>query len=272
MIKLIVSDIDGTLIKKSYKKDPYFVDNENLEAIWKAKENGIIFSLATGRNHASAKFVMKKLKFKTYIVSQNGTYVIDDKQKQLTQNAFKPEETLSCIKVLTENEIDYMLSGPLTVAFNTFGKNKLTPYVIDSNAGRKLLISDKLVRDFDQHAHRVGTITAIPNEDHNFEDIEKLLRSKIDNSKFTIVQSSQYTIDITLKNISKATAILQLCEKLLITPEEVAVIGDNYNDLPMFKVFKHSYVMEEADPRLKKFAKNEVKSVAEAINHAMGVK
>lgn len=272
MIKLIVSDIDGTLIKKSYKNDPYFIDKDNFEAIYNAKNNGIVFALATGRNHASAEYVMKKLKFKTHIISQNGTYLINDKDKQLSKNAFKPEETISCIATLTKHEIDYMISGPNTVAFDTFGKNKLTPYIIDSNSGRKLLISDKLLKEFDQHSHRVGTITAIPNSEQDFEEVEQLLREQIDNSKFTVVQSSQYTIDITLKNISKASAILQLCEELLITPDEVAVIGDNYNDLPMFKVFKHSYVMEEADQRLKKFAKHEVSSVALAIKHAMGVK
>lgn len=272
MIKLIVSDIDGTLIKKSYKTDPYFVDEDNFNAIHKAKDNGIVFALATGRNHASAEFVMKKLKFKTHIISQNGTYLINDKNKQISKNAFKPEETISCIATLTQHEIDYMISGPNTVAFDTFGKNKLTPYIIDSNSGRKLLISDKLLREFDQHAHRVGTITAIPNEDHDFEEIENLLREQIDNSKFNVVQSSQFTVDITLKDISKASAILQLCEQLLITPDEVAVIGDNFNDLPMFKVFKHSYVMSEANPKLKRYAKHEVDSVAQAINHAMGVK
>lgn len=272
MIKLIVSDIDGTLIKKSYKTNPYFIDKNNFNKIHEAKNKGLIFALATGRNHASAEFVMKKLKFKTYIISQNGTYLIDPKNKQLSKNAFKAEETISCIATLTKYEIDYMISGPNTVAFDTFGKNKLTPYIIDSNSGRKLLVSDKLLKEFDKHSHRVGTITVIPGTNQDFDDIKNLLHENIDNSKFTIVQSSQYSIDITLKNISKATAILQLCEELLITPDEVAVIGDNFNDLPMFKVFKNSYVMEEADPRLKKFAKNEVNSVADAISHAMEVK
>lgn len=269
MIKLIVSDIDGTLIKASYKNDPFYVSSENQNWINKALDNNIAFALATGRNHASAKKVQNRINLESYTISQNGTYIFDKNEVQLTENAFIPEETIKIVKLLTQNQIDFMINGPNTVAFDTFGDNALTPYIIDSNMGDKFLISEKLKKDFQMHAHRVGSFTIIPSPNQEFNKIEKLLRETIDNSKFEIVQSSEFTLDIVLREVSKASAILELCERLLITPQEVAVIGDNYNDLPMFKLCQNSYVMSSADPNLAKYASKTVDSVAEAIKDIM---
>ena len=270
MIKLIVSDIDGTLIKNSFNGNPYHVTKNNKDAINNLKKHDIVFALATGRNHASAKNVLDNIHLSTYVISQNGTYLIGQRNKQFSSNAFEPDQTLKIMKLLTDNKIDYLLTGPNTIGFDVFSDNKITPANIDVNGGDKYLISQKILDEFNTHAHRVGTITAIPPVSMDFEHVEQLIRAEIDNSKFEVVQSSNYTIDITLKNITKASAILQLCEELMITPDQVAVIGDNFNDLPMFKVFKNSYVISDADPRLKKHAKYEVSEVHEAINHILG--
>lgn len=272
MIKLIVSDIDGTLIKNSFSNDPYYVTEENIKAIKDLKKKNITFILATGRNHASASNVMKNINLDTYVVSLNGSYLIGPNNNQITENVFDPQETLKIMNTLTVNSIDYLLIGPNTIAFDTFSNNKITPHIVDVNAGNKYLVSQKVINEFNSHEHRVGSISIVPSPTQDFKEIEKLVRATIDNSKFDVVKSSKFTLDIVLKNISKAKAILKLCEELMITPDQVAVIGDNFNDLPMFKVFEHSYVIKGSSPTLRKFAKYEVDEVHEAIKHITEVK
>ena len=55
MIKLIASDMDGTLLN-----DEHDIDIETVEAIRKAEEAGIIFAISTGREYESVKCVLDK--------------------------------------------------------------------------------------------------------------------------------------------------------------------------------------------------------------------
>ena len=50
MIKLIASDMDGTLLNSNHK-----IPKENLQAIKKAEEMGIKFAIATGRMYEDVK-------------------------------------------------------------------------------------------------------------------------------------------------------------------------------------------------------------------------
>ena len=50
MIKLIASDMDGTLLN-----DDHMISDENLRAIRKAQEMGRHFTIVTGRDYAAVK-------------------------------------------------------------------------------------------------------------------------------------------------------------------------------------------------------------------------
>ena len=75
MIKLIVSDLDGTLLTK-FKS----VSKENQDAILEAQQKGIIVALATGRGYDSTHQFAKMFdfaKYNGYLVTNNGQRVID---------------------------------------------------------------------------------------------------------------------------------------------------------------------------------------------------
>ena len=54
-------------------------------------------------------------------------------------------------------------------------------------------------------------------------------------------------------------------EKEKLTRDEVAFIGDSYNDLSGFEVCEYSFAMSHADDKIKSKAKYVVESVAEAV-------
>ena len=54
-----------------------------------------------------------------------------------------------------------------------------------------------------------------------------------------------------------------------IDEHEVAVCGDNQNDISMFFAAKYSYCMSTATPQVKKYATKVVDSVAEALDDIM---
>ena len=70
MIKLIVSDIDGTLVPDgSHEMNP-----ELLDVIMKIRENGVQFAAASGRQWASIESIFGPIKEKVFYLSDNGAY------------------------------------------------------------------------------------------------------------------------------------------------------------------------------------------------------
>jgi HAD superfamily hydrolase (TIGR01484 family) len=70
MIKLIVSDLDGTLLDHSKK-----VAARDREALQQATDQGIGLCLASGRMHVEMKQVMEEIGIEAHSVSQNGAFV-----------------------------------------------------------------------------------------------------------------------------------------------------------------------------------------------------
>ena len=71
MIKLIASDIDGTLIKDS-TPDLY---PEMVWAIKKLKEKGILFCAASGRQYESVRNVFREVADDIAYIAENGAHI-----------------------------------------------------------------------------------------------------------------------------------------------------------------------------------------------------
>ena len=73
MIKLIASDMDGTLLNSNHD-----IDKETVDAIRKAEEAGIIFAISTGREYESVKEVLDKHNIKAQCILSNGAEYRDE--------------------------------------------------------------------------------------------------------------------------------------------------------------------------------------------------
>ena len=67
MIKLIASDMDGTLLN-----DDHMISDENLKAIRKAQEMGRHFTIVTGRDYGAVKSYLEECNLKCECILSNG--------------------------------------------------------------------------------------------------------------------------------------------------------------------------------------------------------
>ncbi|WP_438836513.1 HAD-IIB family hydrolase [Streptococcus pluranimalium] len=74
--------------------------------------------------------------------------------------------------------------------------------------------------------------------------------------RFNTVRSQQMIYEILPQNVSKASALKKLAEKLGIEPEEIMAIGDANNDIEMLKFAGLPIAMENASDYVKTFAKD----------------
>ena len=88
--------------------------------------------------------------------------------------------------------------------------------------------------------------------------------------KFTTVRSQPYIFEVMPQNITKATGLKELAQKLRISRTDIMAIGDALNDLEMLKAAGFSVAMGNASPEVKAAAdlvtgSNDDASVAQAI-------
>ena len=92
MIRVIASDMDGTLLGRDHKVAP-----ETLEAVHKAQKQGIRFIIATGRNFRSAMEELKELDLKCDYLVGSGAEVRNPNKGCYSGHRFRWNYVKNCI-------------------------------------------------------------------------------------------------------------------------------------------------------------------------------
>ena len=99
--------------------------------------------------------------------------------------------------------------------------------------------------------------------------LQEKLREKHTEAEITI--SGPRSIEIGPKGNTKGNAIKMIMEKENLKENEVAFIGDSYNDVSGFEVCKYSFAMSHADDFIKNRAAFVVDSVADAVEKVIKI-
>ena len=107
MIRLVVSDIDGTLLEDGGNQ----LNPEYFDVIRKLREQGMQFAAASGRQWASIERVFDPVKEKIFYLSDNGAY-IGCHGRNLYLNTINTELVRSMIRDIQKEGLSVVLSGP----------------------------------------------------------------------------------------------------------------------------------------------------------------
>lgn len=240
MIKLIATDLDGTLLDENGNV------NENFYTILKELKNKKVkFAAASGRQYSTLVKTFEKAKDDMIFVSENGTYILEE-DKELYSNTLDRNLILELIKLTRTVDGCYaILSG------KEFG------YIEDRNKDlieqvEKYYSKYKIVDDLTKVTDDVVKFT-ICDLKGSSENSYKVFNPKY-GKDYQVVKSGLLWLAIMNKNVSKGSAIEVLQKKFNISKEETMVFGDYFNDVEMLKNAKFSYAMENAPDEVKKCA------------------
>ena len=137
MIKLIASDIDGTLVKDGTN----VLNPEIYEVILKLKERGIQFAAASGRQWGSIEQLFEPANERIFYLSDNGAYV-GCHGRNLFLNTLDPELTMEMVEdIRKEPDLEVMLSGPDVVYMDTKDQG-FVDWMIEGYKFRVKLVED----------------------------------------------------------------------------------------------------------------------------------
>ncbi len=277
MIKLIASDLDGTLLDK-----PNRISKENLNAIEYAYQKGAKFCFATGRDLNSISEIAKSLDHAPVLILGNGAEVLDEDKNMLFQDFFKNEHLKEVCGIMDKHEVDYMIfttDGFYTTKDPKIVREKFVERItaikgeeygyIFATSKDKPCNNLVQIEDMDKFVaeKHVLKVEGFHINENPVENVKKELEKFTDLSHLS---TGKNNVEVTNLTATKGIALKKYCEMYHIHEDEVMVIGDSHNDLSMFEHFKYSYApsnstKEILDKAYKVVCSCDKHAVAEAI-------
>ena len=277
MIKLIASDMDGTLLNHNHK-----IPKENVKLINFAKKQGIKFVVATGRAYYEALPALNEENINCDVISFNGGIVYDKNGNIISITPMIPKDLYYTIEILKSFDISYQLYTKNTIYTRSI-ETDINAYIdlIRSNgyepdvehlraeAQQKLDLGyitevDNIELYLNEEENPPIKIIAISNDISKLENATKLLS---ENTNISVTSSGANNIEIMHKNATKGEALKEIAKIYGINLENAVAIGDNLNDQAMLDIVGYSVAMKNGNTILKEQAKY----VTEKTNSEGGV-
>ncbi|MBF2262012.1 Cof-type HAD-IIB family hydrolase [Staphylococcus capitis] len=280
MIKLIATDMDGTLLNAAHE-----ISQENQEAIKFAQEHGITVVIATGRAFYEANTPVAETDLKVPYICLNGAEVRDETFNIMSTSHLNHSLVSKITSTLKEKDIYYQVYTNRGI-YTENPQRDLEIYIdIAERAGQKADV-EKIENSIQKRIDN-GTLKIVDNydkiEDIPGELIMKILAFDSDLGKIDLVgqelaqspnlavsSSSRGNLEITHSDAQKGIALSTIAKQLGIDLKDVMALGDNLNDVSMLERVGYSVAMGNAAPEVKTVAKyvtdsNENSGVGKAI-------
>lgn len=250
-IKLVASDLDGTLLNKNKEITPRL-----FQALEKLNELGILFVPATGRPFGTVPQAIKELPFLKYVITSNGAAIYDAaEEKNIIENYLLPEAVDAVMEIARELPVitEYFIEGKAYIAKNVY--DDLTPFCLTESHVAYIKNSRIPVEDFWTEMKQNATV--LENINLVFADMA-LRKETWDRLKglglASVTAATTKNIEITSLSATKAKALKKLCEVLGLTRENVLAMGDGDNDMPMIRFAGIGVAMANGEEHIKQAA------------------
>ena len=261
MIKLFVSDIDGTLLNEKHE-----LATETQEAIHKLRAAGISFMVASGRNYEAIQVAISMMQLKIKCIALNGADYRDNQGKSIIThpiNEHAIDQMYEIIKQCDATLEYYCLNGSYTqidqdCLLDVYTDNFKHIFDTTYEKARKFVegmqLHDYMITEKDFSKIKENVILKI---EFHFTDLKE--KNRVNNLLKTVkgihlTSSAPLNIEITHIDATKGNMIEEVCAYYGYDKEEVAVIGDSANDLSMLTRFPNSYAMGNAPQAIKDVA------------------
>lgn len=245
-IKLIATDVDGTLVKDSSRE----VYDEMIEVIRSLRDEGIHFVIASGRQYGSIRKMFEHTERKLCYIAENGAHIIVNGENfSVTKmNRDYVEEIMADLRGLY-SEGCHVVASTANGCYLESKDEAFIHLISEEYRNDVTLTEDILKADADiikLAVYKQGTIRSIG---------ESFLIPKWQD-KVKVTMAGEEWVDFMDKSVDKGNALKKIQEYFHISREETMVFGDNNNDLGMILSAEESYAVENAVEELKAKAKH----------------
>jgi hypothetical protein len=262
-IALVVSDVDGTLLKKDKT-----LTEASLDAVRRLHQAGISFTITSSRPAIGMRFLVEPLGIRLPVGPFNGSSLVDPSMNVVEQHLIPTSAVEKSLELLTGYGVDIWLF----TNDQWLTKHPDGPYV--PNEKRAIKADPTIVDDFTPFISRACKVVGSSHDFALLARCEAEMQKAL-GTQATAIRSQDYYLDITPPAQNKGVFVRAMAQRLGISTDEVATIGDMHNDVAMFEVSGLSFAMGNASDEVKKHAKrvtatNEEDGFAKAMEVVLG--
>lgn len=258
-VKLVVSDVDGTLVDKQKQLTPATV-----AAVARLREAGVPFAAISARPISGMLPLLAPLGLDREVAAFNGGIV------------FKADGTIVSHATIAPDAARGVVALAAGRGVNTWAFADDTWFASDANGPhtRSERISsnqEPIVRaGFDELLDRADKVTFVSDDAATLRALYEEAHATF-GGVATIAQSQAYYLDVTAFAANKGAGLLALAAAYGVRPDEVVAIGDQNNDLPMLARAGYGIAMGNAPANVQGAADavtraNDADGVAHAID------
>lgn len=243
MMKLIASDIDGTLLVEGHDK----LNPELFDVIMKLKEKGILFAAASGRQYHSVRRLFEPIANDMIFICENGSNVIC-RGYEMSSTVLNRQDAEDLIRYIRTLEGCCLTASTRGAMYVEDEEEHFLRLLTEGYHNEIQLVQDVLAEDIDIikiSIYKEGGIRDIAPE---IVDLWK--------GRFNTVVAGEPWIDFMDYQADKGNALKKIQDVLQIKKEETMAFGDNHNDLGMLKAAGESYAVANARTAVRQAAKH----------------
>lgn len=256
-IKLIASDLDGTLLLNEAKT----CNPDLFPLVEELTKQGVYFMPASGRQYPSLQRLFAPVKDKIMYLCENGALVMHLDQV-LMKRQFEDDLALRlCHAVMDHPDCEVLISGECT-SYIIPKDNAFAKYIRD-DIGNNITVIHK-PEQIKEPIMKVSYYTPADKRDKATADFKQQFQENC-----LIVTSGNRWVDFAPLGTSKGAALKVIGERLGIQPEEMAAFGDNENDRTMLEFVGHPYLMENCNPTMRDVKARSCHTVEESLKEIL---
>ncbi|MGD6858478.1 MAG: Cof-type HAD-IIB family hydrolase [Enterobacteriaceae bacterium] len=239
MFKIIVSDLDGTLLSPEHKLTKY--TKSVFRSLFLKK---ILLILATGRHHLDVIKICKNLSIKSYMITSNGAIILNPEKKIIFSKNLNKNIAKNLISIAYEDINIFTNVFRHNSWFTNRNKIDYKNFFYESNFSNKI---------FEKENFSTEGIYKVYFTSNYHEKLMVLYNKLIDRwgNKINASFSSLLCLEVTDGKISKGNALKKVVKLLGYKLKDCISFGDGMNDKEMLQISGKGCIMKNASNLLK---------------------
>jgi len=222
-IVALLADVDGTLITKEK-----VLTRGAIEAVKRLHERNVVFCITSGRPPCGLRMFVEPLELTIAMAAFNGGIIVRPDLSIVDQRPLPADVVPQVIETIRAHGLDVWVFGPLEW-FVTDPKGTRVDRET-SNIG----LAPIIVSSYEKVLEGAIKIVGVSLDYDAVARCEAKLQAEL-GTRVSAARSQPYYLDVTHPDANKGEVVERLARYLKVPPERIATIGDQPNDVLMFK-------------------------------------
>lgn len=237
-IRFVVSDVDGTLVQPDKSLAP-----STVAAAGRLRAASIPLGIVSARPPRGMRWIADELGLLGLLAGFNGGTIMQPDGTVVEQRTVPADAARTALELFARHGV----SAWLFTAEEWLVLDPAGPHV--GHERHTVRFHERVVDSFEPYIGQAGKLVGVTDDAPLLARLETELQGLLGGTA-NAKRSQIYYLDVTHREADKGNAVRALAAHVGVALEDVAVLGDMANDLPMFDVAGFAVAMGNASPEV----------------------